>query len=206
MPEWILDYKRAGSGRRKFFHGLPFQRSAVRSVISCPCAAKVSLASSAYESLMTGGYEAVSFLNRPKLLPHLYRPRECQKQIYSSRISFECWTRTLKYLHEKEATFIFLYFDLTLSLLLHSNNCKHKKNMAGQMYKVKLLLLLRQNRWGLKADKSVGAVENICQTFIREPQDTVLTSHPRQNVPCGIYFTYSSGEKSTEDVQKGKEP
>lgn len=74
MPEWILDYKRAGSGRRKFFHGL----------------AKVSLASSAYKSLMTGGYEAVSFLNRPELLLHLYRSRECQKQIYSSGISVEC--------------------------------------------------------------------------------------------------------------------
>lgn len=73
------------------------------------------------------------------------------------------------------------------------------------MYKVKFSFL-RLNRWGLKADKSVGAVENICQTLIREPQYTVLTSHPRQNVPRGIYFTYSSGEKSTEDVQKGKGP
>lgn len=51
-----------------FFHGRAFQRSAVRAVVSCPSAAKESLASSAYKSLVTGGYEAVSFSNRPKLL------------------------------------------------------------------------------------------------------------------------------------------
>lgn len=73
------------------------------------------------------------------------------------------------------------------------------------MHKVKFLFL-GLNRWGLKANISVGAVENICQTLIRGPQDTVLTWHPRQNVPRGIYFTYSSGKKSTEDVQKGKGP